>query len=73
MEIDVQLLKAKLKYHKRTYAEVAAALGMNRDTFARRLQREDFSIKNVHGLMESVPLTMDEVEEIFFAKKKDAG
>lgn len=72
MEIDVQLLKAKLKYHKRTYAEVAEAIGMTRDTFARRLQREDFSIKNVHGLMESVPLTMDEVEEIFFGKEKSA-
>ena len=71
MEIDVQLLKAKLKYHKRTYAEVAAALGMTRDTFARRLQREDFSIKNVHGLMESVPLTMEEVKEIFFPRKCD--
>ena len=70
VEIDVQLLKAKLKYHKRTYAEVAEAIGMTRDTFARRLQREDFSIKNVHGLMESVPLTMDEVEEIFFGKEK---
>ena len=72
MKVDMQLLKAKLKYRKRTYAEVAAAIGMNRDTFARRLQREDFSVKNVHGLMEAVPLTMEEVQEIFFVKEKDA-
>ena len=68
MEIDVRLLKAKLKYNGRTYAEIAEALGMTRDTFAKRIQRQDFSIKHVHGLMKAVPLTMEEVLEIFFAE-----
>ena len=67
MEIDTQMLKASLKYHKRTFAEMAAVLGINRDTFARRLATQHFTIRDVHLLMDAVPLTMDEMERIFFA------
>jgi aminotransferase len=70
MEIDVDLLKAKLKYHKHTYQAVAAALGMNRDTFARRIGSGRFTVEQVHGLMMFVPLTLDEVVQIFFPTKE---
>ena len=73
MEIDAQLLKAKLKYHRRTYADMAKAFGVSHDTFSRWIREKAFTIKQVHILMEIVPLSMEEVQEIFFAKKKDAG
>lgn len=72
LETDIQLLKAKMKYHRRTYEEVAKAMGINRDTFARRLKSKNFSVQELHGLMKAVPLTMSEVEEIFFKKEKSA-
>jgi hypothetical protein len=68
--VDMQLLKAKLKYHRRTYSEVAAQIGMNRDTFARRLSTggKDFRIGEVLTMMEFVPLTYEEMKQIFFTK-----
>lgn len=67
MRTDIQLLKAKLKYHGKTYYEVAKAIGINRDTFTRRLEDGgSFRIKEVQAMMDFVPLTRDEVWEIFF-------
>ncbi|MFC2638442.1 MAG: aminotransferase [Mitsuokella sp.] len=70
MAVDIDLLKAKLKYHKRTYQAAATALGMNRDTFARRIGSGKFTVEQVQGLMRFVPLTLDEVTQIFFPMKK---
>ncbi|MFA6850251.1 MAG: hypothetical protein WCS30_07845 [Selenomonadaceae bacterium] len=68
--INVQALKAKMKYQSKTYAEVARALGMNRDTFARHLGKTgDFKISAIHKMMEIIPLNMEEVQFIFFSKK----
>ena len=61
MRTDIRLLKAKLKYHGKTYYEVAQAIGMNRDTFTRRLEDGgSFRVREV------VPFTRDEMLEIFF-------
>ncbi len=73
METDLQMLKAILKYHDMTQAKIAQNLGITRDTFARRLRRDSFRIHEVRKMMEVIPLTMQEVEEIFFTKKQDAG
>lgn len=65
--VDIRLLKAKLKYHDKTYYEVAQAIGMNRDTFTRRLEDGgSFRVREVQVMMEYIPLTRDEVWEIFF-------
>lgn len=67
MRTDIQLLKAKLKYHNKTYYEVAQAIGINRDTFTRRIEDGgSFRIKEVQAIMDFVPLTRGEVWEIFF-------
>ena len=69
--VDIQLLKAKLKYHNKTYYEVARAIGMNRDTFTRRLEDGgSFRVHEVQAIMDFVPLTRAEVREIFFARGK---
>lgn len=70
MEVDTRLLEAKMKYHRRTHEQVAKCIGVNRGTLERKLRSGDFSIRQVHGLMEAVPLTMDDVHGIFFAEKK---
>lgn len=65
--VDIRLLKAKLKYHGKTYYEVAQAIGMNRDTFTRRLEDGgSFRVREVQVMMKYIPLTRDEVWEIFF-------
>ena len=67
MKTDIQLLKAKLKYHSKTYYEVSQAIGINIDTFTRRIKDGgSFRIKEVQAMMDFVPLTHDEVWEIFF-------
>ena len=71
MYIDIQLLKAKLKYHNKTYQEVAESIGMNRDTFARHLRKKDFCISHIHKMMKSIPLNVDEVIQIFFCVNKN--
>lgn len=43
-------------------------LGVTRDSFQRRLRDVSFRVHEVHVLMEAVPLTDDEVWQIFFAK-----
>lgn len=74
MEVDTDLLKAKLKYHRKTYKEAGAALGINRDTFARKLRTRHFTIQDIHSLMDFVPLDLQEMERIFFhSEKQDAG
>lgn len=71
MGVDVEILKAKLRLHKITQARMANLIGISRDAFMRRLRKEqDFQLKEVHSMMEAIPLTMQEVEEIFFSSKK---
>ena len=68
--VDIQLLKAKLKYHNKTYYEVACAIGINRDTFTRRLEDGgSFRVHEVQAMREFIPLTRAEVQDIFFTKK----
>lgn len=72
MTVDIRLLKAKLKYHDKTYYEVAQAIGMNRDTFTRRLEDGgSFRVREVQVMMEYIPLTRDETWEIFFGGVND--
>ncbi len=66
MTIDSRYLLARLKYLGKTQEEVVEELGMARSTFWRKLNENTFSIREVHRLMEVVPLSMEDVERIFF-------
>lgn len=70
MEFNKALFKGTLKAKGKTYEQVANAIGMKRDTFSRRIGPNGigFYINEIHRLMEVVPLSIDEVKEIFFAK-----
>lgn len=67
MYIDIEHLKAIMRYHDISQESLAAALGMCRDTFIRRMKKEEFTIKQVHKMMKVIPLSMEEMEQIFFA------
>ena len=64
MNVDVDLLKAKLRFYRVTQKHAGEIVGLSRDSFIRRLREKDFHISEIHRLMESVPLTMKEVEKI---------
>ena len=70
METDMQMLRACMKYHNRTQEDVSRALGMVRSTFYLHMKDGDFTISQIHKMMEYIPLTMDDVNRIFFAIKK---
>lgn len=67
MRIDSRGLLAKLTYCNKSQKDVSDALGVARSTLWRKLHDESFTIKEVHQLMKIVPLTMEDVEQIFFA------
>lgn len=69
MAVDIRLLKSKLKYHERTYRDVAMAIGINHDTFTRRMKDGgSFRVSEVQAMMDFVPLTEEDVRDIFFAR-----
>lgn len=70
MKTDMQMLRACMKYHNRTQEDVSRALGMVRSTFYLHMKDGDFTISQIHKMMEYIPLTMDDVSRIFFATKK---
>ena len=67
MKVDTQALRALMTYHKRLQREIATALGITRVTLNVKLQTGDFKISEIHRLMKAIPLSMKEVEQIFFA------
>lgn len=68
MTVDTQALKAKMAYHNLLQKDIAEALDMTRTTLNLKLQTGEFKISEIHRLMETIPLSMKEVEEIFFVK-----
>lgn len=70
MKTDMQMLRACMKYHNRTQEDVSRALGMVRSTFYLHMKDGDFTISQIHKMMEYIPLTLDDVNRIFFATKK---
>lgn len=68
MYINIEHLKAIMRYHNISQERVAKALGISRDTFIRRMKRQEFTIKQVHRMMEAIPLSMEEMEQIFFVE-----
>ena len=68
MRVDVRELRARMVYYNRLQREIAKDIGVSSKTFGVKLQKGDFKISEVHALMKAIPLTMQDVEKIFFAK-----
>ena len=67
MKVDTQELKARLTYHNLSYREVADSAGISVSALNSKLRSGDFKISEIHKLMKVIPLTMKEVQVIFFA------
>lgn len=70
MTTNIQKLKGLIKEHNKTFEQVAISIGINRDTFTRRLLSRglDFKISEIHKMADFIPLTMPETIEIFLKK-----
>ena len=68
MKVDTQELRALMTYHNRSQKNVAKAIGLSRNTFMLKLQSGDFKVSEIHRLMEAVPMTMQDVEKVFFSE-----
>ena len=68
MQVDVDLLRRTLRYHGLTNEIAGKSLGISRDAFQRRLREKSFRIDEIHTLMQTIPLSKDEVWQIFFSE-----
>lgn len=68
MDINIDLLRRTMMYHGLTNENAAKALGISRDAFQRRLRKRSFRVSEVHMLMRCIPLTKEEVWQIFFSE-----
>ena len=70
MQTNIGRLKGLIKEHNKTYEQVAKAIGINRDTFTRRILSNglDFKINEIHKMEEFIPLTVSEIIEVFWTK-----
>ena len=71
MHTNIDRLKGLIKEHNKTYEQVAECIGVNRDTFTRRIASNgcEFKISELHKMMVFIPLTLVETIEVFFAKE----
>lgn len=61
-------LKGLIKEHGKTYESVAHAIGMDRNTFTKRMQSNgaDFKVSEIYKMAEYIPLNQEDIQNIFF-------
>lgn len=64
---NIDRLKGILRERNKTFESVAEAIGTNRDTFTRRIKSHglEFKISEIHSMAVFIPLSNNEVKEIF--------
>lgn len=73
MKTDMQMLRACMKYHNRTQKDVSRALGMVRSTFYLHMKDGDFTISQIHKMMEYIPLDDGRRQPHLFRNKKSGA
>lgn len=68
MVVNTDKLRGKVVEKRTTLDNVAKAAGMNRTTFYRKMKGngENFTIGEIHKIVDAVPLTRQEAIDIFF-------
>lgn len=68
MVVNVQKLKGKITERGITQEKVADSIGIARSTFYRKMRNggEGFTIGEIFDMVEKIPLSKKEAEEIFF-------
>lgn len=71
MVVNIARLKGKIVERGNTQEAVANAIGMDRSTFYRKLKDggEKFTIGEIHGIVNAVPLSKEEAIDIFFTSQ----
>ncbi|EPF1983975.1 XRE family transcriptional regulator [Listeria monocytogenes] len=71
MYVDINGLKKKISEKNKSINNVADYLGIDRSTFYRKLQNGGltFTIREVHKIVDGIPLSKKEATEIFLCKK----
>lgn len=64
--MNAALLKGHLKSNGMTYKQIAERLGMTRDTFARRLGAETFTVEDARIIKDVLSLSPQETLAVFF-------
>ena len=62
-------MKRTMKYHGWTNEKLAKAMGIHRDTLQRRFRKGNIRLQEIYQMMEIIPLTKQEAEQIFLNKK----
>ncbi|MBQ3557826.1 MAG: helix-turn-helix domain-containing protein [Oscillospiraceae bacterium] len=70
MQVNVARLRGKIVERGMTQEKLARALDMDRSTFSRKMKSEalDFSVGEMHRIVEILNLNKEEAEEIFLSK-----
>lgn len=70
MHVNTDVLKDRIAKCNRTLDGVADFLGMNRSTLYRKIKNNglSFSIGEMHGIVEYIPLTKEEAIAIFLSE-----
>ena len=68
MTPNMNKLKRLIYEHGKTYESVSHAIGINRDTFTRRIQSNglDFKISEIYKMAEYIPLSQNDIQNVFF-------
>lgn len=63
--IDIDLLDLKIKKARKTREGLAAALGIHRSTFSRRLKDGTFTVEDLAIIVKELNLSQQDVFDIF--------
>lgn len=68
MTPNINKLKGLIREHGKTYEEISRVIGINRDTFTRRLQSNglDFKVSEIYRMAEYIPLSQEDIQNVFF-------
>lgn len=69
MKTDIDKLKCKLAERETSIQQVSKALGIDKSTFYRKVNSKglNFTIGEVHKIVETIPLTTNEAVDIFLS------
>ena len=61
-------LKGLIYEHGKTYGSVCQVIGINKDTFTRRIQSNglDFKLSEIYKMAEYIPLSREDIQNVFF-------
>lgn len=68
MTPDMNKLKGLIYEHGKTYESVSHVIGIDRNTFTRRIQSNGlaFKLSEIYKMAEYIPLSREDIQNVFF-------